>query len=210
MLLFKEFPSILEALACIILLSILKFYYGYFTRSTPYPGPLPLPIVGNLHLYFYHRNDIPYWFHRLSLQYGDVYELYFGSSKCLMISNLRVVERVMNTTIKDNNYFVRVATKKGLDELNKGRNGILYNADFNSWSYARKIFIRTMAAPNTLRIAVKLVDDTLKDLEKIWIILIEEQGQFLNDEKEKSLEIDFMPWAKRIFAETTMFLTVGK
>src|SRR4051794_21202564 len=105
--------TILEALTFIILLFIIKFYYDYFTRSIPYPGPLPLPIVGNLHHYFYHRNDIPSWLIQLTLKYGNVFELYFGSNKYLMISDSRIVERVMSSA-KDNNYFVRVTTRKGL------------------------------------------------------------------------------------------------
>ena len=117
---FKEFNlSILETLASIILLSILKFYYDYFTRSIPYPGPLPLPIIGNLHHYYYYSYDIPSWLHRLSLKYGNVFELYFGSNKYLMISDSRTVKRV--NSVKDNNYFVRVSIEKELDKLQKGR-----------------------------------------------------------------------------------------
>ncbi|CAI2186972.1 8838_t:CDS:2 [Funneliformis geosporum] len=107
------------------------------------------------------------------------------------------------TPTKD--YFVRV--RNGLDDLQKGNIGILFNADFNSWSYVRKVFNRVAGSPNALRFAVKMVDNIFQDLEKIWNSLIEEQGQFVNNEQEKSVEIDFVSWSKRIFAETTMIQT---
>nr|CAG8587266.1 10477_t:CDS:2 [Entrophospora candida] len=111
---------------------------------------------------------------------------------------------------KDGNYFVRVATRKGLDELQKSNNGILFNEDFNSWSYIRKVLIRATVSPSALRFAVTTLSNVFHDLEKLWDSLIEEQGQFLHDEQEKSVEIDFATWAKRIFAETTMLLIVGR
>ncbi|CAJ0826524.1 8984_t:CDS:2 [Entrophospora sp. SA101] len=162
-----------------------------------------------MYQYFYHRKDIPSWLHQSSLKYGDIFELYFGSDKCLMISDLRIVERVMSPA-KDGNYFVRVATRKGLDELQKSNNGILFNEDFNSWSYIRKVLIRATVSPSALRFAVTTLNNVFHDLEKLWDSLIEEQGQFLHDEQEKSVEIDFATWAKRIFAETTMLLIVGR
>src|ERR1044072_90081 len=167
--------AILELLSFIALLFIIKYYYDYFTRSNPYPGPLPLPIVGNLHHYYYYSYDIPSWLHRLSLKYGNVFELYFGSKKYLMISDSRVVERVMSP-VKDNNYFVRVTDRKGLDELQKDHNGMLFNVDFDSWSDIRKIFIKATVSPNALRFAVKLINNIFHDLEGFWNDLIEEQG----------------------------------
>ncbi|GBC04202.1 hypothetical protein RclHR1_05570003 [Rhizophagus clarus] len=213
MMFFKEFKQIiLDLLIPIILilsLYVLKFYYDYFTRSISYPGPLPLPILGNLHQYFYYRNDLQVWLHHLSLKYGDVFELYFGSSRYLMISDSRIVERIMSS-VKDNNYFVRITTRDGLDDLKKGHSGILFNVDFNSWSCIKKIFMRAVAAPNALRFGMNLINIGFQDLEKFWNSLIEEQGQFLCDEQEKSIEIDFIPWARRIFAETIMLITTNR
>ncbi|CAG8805437.1 29580_t:CDS:2, partial [Racocetra persica] len=198
--------SILDLFASIVVLFILKFYYDYFTRSTPYPGPLPLPIIGNLHQYYYHSNDFLSWLHQLSSKYGDIFELYFGSCRYLMISDPRIVERVMSP-VKDSNYFVRVTAKDGLDELKKGNNGLLFNVDFNSWSYIRKFF-KVIMTPNNLKL--EILNNVFQDLESYWNCLIEEHGQFLNDEQEKSIEIEFVPWIRKFFAETIMLLTASK
>ncbi|CAG8535809.1 14696_t:CDS:2 [Cetraspora pellucida] len=198
--------SILEFFVTIVILFILKFYYDYFIRSTPYPGPLPLPIIGNLHQYYYHSNDFLSWLHQLSSKYGDVFELYFGSCRYLMISDPRIVEKVMSP-VKDSNYFVRVTAKDGLEELKKGNNGLLFNMDLNSWSYIRKFF-KVIMTPNNLKL--EILNNVFQDLERYWNCLIEKHGQFLIDEQEKSVEIDFVPWSRKFFAETMMLLTASK
>ncbi|CAG8773793.1 32345_t:CDS:2, partial [Gigaspora margarita] len=202
-------PTILDLIPLAILLYILKFYYDYFTRSIPYPGPFPLPIIGNLHQYFYHRNDMSSWHRQLSSRYGGIFELYFGSNKYLMISDARIVERILNTA-KNNNYFVRIETEKGLDKLQKGNNGILFNADLKSWSFIKKVFVRTIASPNAIKTAIKFVGNVFQDLEIIWDNLIDNQGQFLNDEQKKFVDIDFIPWSKNIFAECITLLIASR
>src|ERR1051325_362352 len=88
--------------------------------------------------------------------------------------------------------------------------GMSFNVNFDSWSYIRKFFIRTSAAPNSLRFVVNLFNEVFQDLERYWNILIEERGQILYTDREKSVEVDFASWAKRFFAETTMLITANR
>ena len=83
---------------------------------------------------------------------------------------------------------------------------MLFNVDFDSWSYSRKYFIRTSAAPSALKFTVNLISNVFQDLEMYWNTLIEEQGQLLHDDTEKSVEIDFATWMKRYFSEVTMLM----
>ncbi|XP_030369933.1 cytochrome P450 307a1-like [Scaptodrosophila lebanonensis] len=59
------------------------------------PGPLPLPIIGNLLLIG--RYAVPFQgFTELAKKYGDIYTLTLGSTKCLIVNNLNVIREVLN------------------------------------------------------------------------------------------------------------------
>ncbi|XP_016982954.1 cytochrome P450 307a1 [Drosophila rhopaloa] len=60
------------------------------------PGPRPWPIIGNLHLLDRYR-DTPFaGFTELAKQYGDIYSLTFGHTRCLVVNNLELIREVLN------------------------------------------------------------------------------------------------------------------
>ncbi|XP_070493366.1 cytochrome P450 307a1-like [Chironomus tepperi] len=59
------------------------------------PGPLPLPVIGNLALLG--KYDVPFeGFSALSKIYGDVYSLTLGTIRCVVINNLETIKEVLN------------------------------------------------------------------------------------------------------------------
>ncbi|CAF4942662.1 unnamed protein product [Pieris macdunnoughi] len=59
------------------------------------PGPLPLPIMGNLHLLA--KNESPFQsFTELAKKYGDIFSMKLGSSQCLIVNNLELIREVLN------------------------------------------------------------------------------------------------------------------
>nr|CAG8511021.1 1680_t:CDS:2 [Entrophospora candida] len=209
----KEIVSAFATILFItIIFSSLKYYYNYFTRPNPYKGPFPLPLLGNLHQLFYHRFNTPLWFHSLHLKYGDVVEIYNGSKRQLITNNLQIIEHVMKP-VRNSNYMSRVPPNEGIDELGKSNKGIVLNRDINKWADNRKIFIRAIMAPNALKFSANLVNCVFKDLEIYWDSLIDEMGEsIMNQEihQKKVLEIDLVPWIKRIFAENIMLLATNR
>ncbi|XP_037813198.1 cytochrome P450 307a1-like [Lucilia sericata] len=59
------------------------------------PGPLPWPILGNLALLG--RYDVPFQgFTELAKQFGNVYSLTLGTTRCLIVNNLDLIREVLN------------------------------------------------------------------------------------------------------------------
>ncbi|CAG8546265.1 12692_t:CDS:2 [Funneliformis caledonium] len=58
-----------------ILTYIAYFYFKYFTRSNPIPGPIPLPFIGNQ---FQLSEDISLFCRECQKNYGDIWEFYVG------------------------------------------------------------------------------------------------------------------------------------
>ncbi|KAI5636801.1 cytochrome p450 domain-containing protein [Phthorimaea operculella] len=59
------------------------------------PGPFPLPVVGSLHLLG--RHDSPFQaFTELAKEYGDIFSVTLGSTKCLVVNNLELIREVLN------------------------------------------------------------------------------------------------------------------
>ncbi|XP_016932069.3 cytochrome P450 307a1 [Drosophila suzukii] len=60
------------------------------------PGPRLYPIIGNLHLLDRYRDNPFAGFTELSKQYGDIYSLTFGHTRCLVVNNLELIREVLN------------------------------------------------------------------------------------------------------------------
>lgn len=59
------------------------------------PGPFPWPVLGNLALLG--KYDVPFQgFTELAKQFGDVYTLTLGTTRCLIVNNLDLIREVLN------------------------------------------------------------------------------------------------------------------
>jgi cytochrome P450 family 307 subfamily A len=59
------------------------------------PGPLPLPVLGNLALLGKFSSPFE-GFSALSKIYGDVYSLTLGSIRCVVVNDLEMIKEVLN------------------------------------------------------------------------------------------------------------------
>ncbi|KAI4313382.1 hypothetical protein L6164_026369 [Bauhinia variegata] len=74
----------------IILLTFKLFFQTRTFRKLP-PGPLCLPIIGNLYILHHLREPLHHIFHRLSCKYGQIFSLWFGHHFFVVVSSLPLV-----------------------------------------------------------------------------------------------------------------------
>lgn len=59
------------------------------------PGPLALPVIGSLHLLG--KKESPFQvFTDLARDYGDIFGITLGATKCLVVNNLELIREVLN------------------------------------------------------------------------------------------------------------------
>lgn len=96
-------------LITVFLIAVYKFYFKNtvtYKKINKYgenktvvlkeaPGPTPLPIIGNLHLLGKHESTFQS-FTALAKEYGDIFSLKLGATKCLVVNNLDLIREVLN------------------------------------------------------------------------------------------------------------------
>ncbi|KAH8378945.1 hypothetical protein KR009_002220 [Drosophila setifemur] len=70
--------------------------HGEYQKFPQAPGPRPWPIIGNLHLLDRYRDNPFAGFTELAKQYGDIYSLTFGHTRCLVVNNLELIREALN------------------------------------------------------------------------------------------------------------------
>ncbi|KAM0056920.1 putative 3,9-dihydroxypterocarpan 6A-monooxygenase [Helianthus debilis subsp. tardiflorus] len=84
-------------LICLIsTIFILKFFKSTRAKSNLPPSPFRLPIIGHLHL----LTPLPHQaFHRLSLRYGPIFQLYMGSEPCVVACSPETAVELLKTSL---------------------------------------------------------------------------------------------------------------
>ncbi|CAI2163815.1 2699_t:CDS:1 [Funneliformis geosporum] len=145
---------------------VLRYYYNYFTRKNPLPGPIPFPIVGNLLQLGLDGTKIA---KHLDSKYGNISEVYFGSNRSIFISGLDEVEKIYSpTSIKKNDFIYRLPPNKGINEIGLEKNGLMFNRDIKDWSINRKILSQTLMSRVFLRNTIKLIEKNCDELFQYW------------------------------------------
>ncbi|CAI2166180.1 14056_t:CDS:2 [Funneliformis geosporum] len=170
-----------------LLTYIAIFYFRYFNRTNPLPGPIPLPFIGNVLQY---PGDAGKWANQLQLIYGDIFEIYLGTTRTICLCRANLVENLMKSQC-----YLRTPPNDGLDEFGVSNKGIIFNRNYDDWSYHRRFLQKTIMTPKVAKETVESTQVLFQEMEGFW--------KRLGDDKE----IDFAGWISRLSFENMVLLT---
>uniref|UniRef100_A0A1I7TXU5 CYtochrome P450 family n=1 Tax=Caenorhabditis tropicalis TaxID=1561998 RepID=A0A1I7TXU5_9PELO len=130
----------------LLLLFFAGFTYLIFNlwngiRKNP-KGPLPLPLIGNIHQIFYNSwrtGGIVSGYQEFKKQYGNVFTLWFGPIPTVYIADYDIA---YETHVKRANVFGHRYTVGGMDYIREGRGIVGSNGDF--WLEHRRFALTTL------------------------------------------------------------------
>ncbi|RIA92945.1 cytochrome P450 [Glomus cerebriforme] len=189
--------NIFSIISLTIVSYITNYYIQYFTRPSKIPGPLPLPLFGNLFSIGADLVAAVDIFHR---KYGDIYEFYMGNIRNVVICSPDLVEQVWGpSSIKNTKFIMRNAYSEGVDELGLGTKGIVLNRNLDSWNINRKFLIQSISAPQFLREAIKLSSKINDEIFEYW--------KFMGKE---GIQVEVSEWMNALGTDIVVTTATGK
>jgi hypothetical protein len=201
-----EISDFLLFLCTILTIYVAHFYYKYFTRVSPLPGPFPFPFVGNLpQFYLQFKGDTKLFYGYNYKKYGDMYEILLGTKREIVLSRVEYVEKLLTPSTK-NLHIVRFPDSEGLEELGIQGKGIVLNENYKSWKYNRQFFTQAILSPKFTSEAIYWTNNLFDELEGYWNKL------FLKEEiiKENKNRLDFIRWSNQYTNDMIIKLLTGE
>jgi cytochrome P450 len=196
------FSDYLLLIGITLTIHVTRFYYKYFTRINPLPGPFPFPFVGNLPQLFWSGGIPEVFFEYNRKKYGDIFEVYLGGRN-IVLNRSEYFDRLLTPSTKSP-YLMRSPHSKGLDELELTGKGLLFNNNLKSWKYNRQFFSQAILSPKFTQEAIDCTNKLFNDLENYWNKLYLQKGI-----KEKN-KLDFSKWLNHYTNDVIITLLTGK
>ncbi|CAI2170828.1 10203_t:CDS:2 [Funneliformis geosporum] len=168
----------------LIITYVARFYYKYFTRQSPLPGPFPLPLVGNL--FQIGLNPAKYSMDHHD-EFGDMFEVWVGSTRFVIISHPSLMEKVYAPNA--NNIFFARMDLQYLEKIGL-QHGLIFNNNYSTWKRNRKFVVHSLMSPRFLRQFTKLSQSFFNENERFW--------------NEKEIHIDFARWIRNFTTDMTL------
>ena len=122
---------IITAVVLLLVVALTKI-----NKKSDVPGPFPFPIIGNLHLLTQNMHkDLK----ELSKTYGDVFEIYFGSKRHIVVNGVDAIREVL---ITNGLHFAGRPYNYKHKVMFKGCKN-MFSSDYGPyWQHLRKLFCR--------------------------------------------------------------------
>ncbi|CAG8627536.1 3261_t:CDS:2 [Dentiscutata erythropus] len=135
-----DWPSLILVL---LIIYVSNFYYKYFTRPNPLPGPMPIPILGTIHIVG--MNPLT-WYNKNKKKAGAIWKFYIGSQQNIVINHAKHAEKLCKP---NKSLFKRVPfptfERIGLN------NGLFFGNNYDSWHRRRRLTARALMSTKFLR-----------------------------------------------------------
>src|SRR5271170_6499338 len=98
-----SFISIISAIDWVVIIKVLitlyvaRFYYKYYTRKSPLPGPFPLPLIGNLHQFRLNPAKYTKDHHK---EFGDMFEIWVGNKRIIFLAHPSLIDQIFVSSTK--------------------------------------------------------------------------------------------------------------
>lgn len=86
--------ALLEITLFVTLFILAAIFTGILRRSSSLPGPLPLPIIGHLHLLGPRLHQT---FHDMAQRYGPIMQIRLGAIPCVVVSSPELAKEFLKT-----------------------------------------------------------------------------------------------------------------
>ncbi|GBB92030.1 hypothetical protein RclHR1_19550002 [Rhizophagus clarus] len=184
------------------------YYYTYFTRVNPLPGPFPFPFIGNLpQVYLRFNGDIQMFYNNCYKKYGDIYEIYrlYGNERSIVLCRSEYLKNFLSLSLK-NAHWMRFPNRKGSIGLGIEGKGVLFNDNYKSWMFNRQFFSQAILSPKFTDEAIDWTNKLFNELESYWDRL------FLKKEiiKENKNILDLSGWFNNYANDITIKLLTGE
>ncbi|CAG8572099.1 15942_t:CDS:2 [Cetraspora pellucida] len=180
---------------------VLNFYYKYFTRPNPLPGPLPLPIIGNYHNL---GSDVRQFYIQCQSKYGGISEAMLGH-RYIVLSRPDYVDKVLDRKV----FHAKLPYSQGLDEMGMYGHGIVFNDDYESWRSNSKFFTDAFLPQRYMDNVVKSTIKLYEELSGYWQSLGNQNtSNYSND--NWTLETDLAKWFHRYTNDIISIVITGE
>ncbi|KAL6995799.1 unspecific monooxygenase [Sarracenia purpurea var. burkii] len=122
----------------VFILLLLRKHRGIGRAIRPLPGPSGLPIIGNLHQYFYYKSVIHQYLWQLSQKYGPLMFIRLGSVPTLIVSSAKMAKEILNTHDLE---FSSRPTLIGQKRLSYNQLDLAFSPYNDYWRQMRKICV---------------------------------------------------------------------
>ncbi|CAJ0827428.1 444_t:CDS:2 [Entrophospora sp. SA101] len=134
---------------------------------------------------------------KLSKQYGNTFEIYLMTCRFIVVSDPKEVEKVFNNSPK-NKFFNR--PELGSLHEYKMNTGVLFNNDYPTWRYNRKLTSQVLLSPRILKEFVTTNQQNFDKSMKYWQI---------NYGTKKEFVVNIVEWARAYTTDLSFKLSTS-